>query len=108
MPERIIRVRDVNPKNGLPSHVTVKRWEEDGLFPRRRAFGPGVVGWFETEFYEALNAMAEHRRVQDEQTRRRSFLSKQPQRATATATHVATALGGLVNVDNHPFGGGPA
>jgi hypothetical protein len=60
---KLIRVRDTG-KDGLPTSTTLKRWEDVGLFPKRRAFGPGMTGWWADDFYEGLDAMAGKSAVQ--------------------------------------------
>jgi predicted DNA-binding transcriptional regulator AlpA len=64
---RIVRVRDLGPQYGL-SNQTVSRWEADGWFPRRRPFGPNIVGGWRHELESALEAVGD---VVEEMTRER-------------------------------------
>ena len=34
------------------SWATIRRWEDKGLFPRRRRLGPNTVAWKESEIEE--------------------------------------------------------
>ncbi|QIG52709.1 AlpA family phage regulatory protein [Nordella sp. HKS 07] len=34
------------------SASTLWRWEQSGLFPRRRKLGPNIVGWHQSEITE--------------------------------------------------------
>jgi hypothetical protein len=72
MATKIIRVRDLGPANGRPSAATIKRWEDRGIFPRRRPFGPGIAGWTEEVFEEGLAQMADNEYVQAEHQRRKA------------------------------------
>lgn len=46
---RYLREREVVERVGV-SRVTIRRWEKQGLFPRRIQLGPNSVGWLESEF----------------------------------------------------------
>ena len=86
MSTRIIRVRDTGSANGRPSSVTLKRWEDAGLFPPRRAFGLGIVGWSEEEFKRGLEGMANQQAVQAEQRRRQACNAYEAGRKAKEAT----------------------
>jgi predicted DNA-binding transcriptional regulator AlpA len=45
---RLIRPREVATRYRVDLS-TIYRWEEKNLFPKRRRFSAGVVGWFEHE-----------------------------------------------------------
>ena len=53
----IVRPGDLKPKYNL-SDSTIRGWEERGLFPRRRKFGPRVAGWFREEFDTSLRRIS--------------------------------------------------
>lgn len=48
---RYLRQPEVLARVGV-SHVTLWRWEQDGLFPRRRKIGPKLIAWVEAEIDE--------------------------------------------------------
>jgi predicted DNA-binding transcriptional regulator AlpA len=54
---RILRVHQVKREKGIHPN-TIALWEEAGLFPKRRKFGPNIVGWWEREFDQALDDYA--------------------------------------------------
>jgi len=45
---RVVRRKELAERLGV-SEVTVWRWENRGLLPPKRAFGPNTVGWLESE-----------------------------------------------------------
>ena len=50
-PLRFIRQPEVLDRIGV-AWITIVRWEEAGLFPKRRKLGERVVGWVESEIDE--------------------------------------------------------
>jgi prophage regulatory protein len=47
-PVRFLRLPEVLDRVGVTA-VTIWRWEQQDLFPRRRKIGPRLVGWVEAE-----------------------------------------------------------
>lgn len=54
---RFLRQPEVLARVGV-AWITVRRWEEAGLFPKRRKLGERVVGWVESEIDEWCAAKA--------------------------------------------------
>lgn len=50
-PLRFLRQPEVLTRVGV-AWITILRWEEAGLFPKRRKLGERVVGWVESEIEE--------------------------------------------------------
>ncbi|MVZ97933.1 AlpA family phage regulatory protein [Sphingorhabdus sp. IMCC26285] len=48
---RFLRLPEVLARVGV-SYNTISRWEEQGIFPKRRHLGPNSVGWLEHEVNE--------------------------------------------------------
>jgi prophage regulatory protein len=59
-PLRILRVRDVRTKTGLPLS-TLYAWMSEGRFPKPVRLGPKLVGWPEHEVEAWLQAKLDAR-----------------------------------------------
>ena len=55
---KIVRPADLKADYHL-ADSTVRGWEQQDLFPRRRKFGPRVTGWFRDEFEESLRRISD-------------------------------------------------
>jgi predicted DNA-binding transcriptional regulator AlpA len=56
-PDAIVRPTQTKTDYNV-AQTTIRGWEELGLFPKRRKFGPRVSGWFQSEFEQGLRDMA--------------------------------------------------
>jgi predicted DNA-binding transcriptional regulator AlpA len=54
---KIVRPADLKADYHL-ADTTIRGWEEQNLFPRRRKFGPRVTGWFRDDFEAALRRIS--------------------------------------------------
>jgi len=62
--DTILGWKEVQPKTGGKSRVTIWRWEQKGIFPKRVRTGPNSIGWFNSqinEWHENLKNKGEDR-----------------------------------------------
>jgi prophage regulatory protein len=60
VPLRILRVREVRAKTGLPTS-TLYAWVAQGRFPKPVRLGPNFVGWLEDEIEGWLQGKIDER-----------------------------------------------
>jgi prophage regulatory protein len=62
-PDRYLREPEVLKRVGV-SWVTLRRWEQQGRFPKRHKIGPRVVAWPESEInnWMATNAASSNQK----------------------------------------------
>lgn len=84
---RYLREREVRQVVGNIARSTLRRWENDGLFPKRRKLGPAAVGWISTEIETWLAS------------RRPSETEKRSRPDNLERSNLRTRFGGKVGAD---------